>query len=95
MLVEKQGALGRGDWRTFLLAEQRWSFQRPRRWQSLGQGGRKWEQEVKSQSKSEEEHWQKVDTNETDYNQKVRKVQSLGEDFKKNELGFIADWVRK
>ena len=48
----------------------------------------KWQQEVKRQSRSEEEPWYNVEANEIDCDHKVRKIQSLGEDSKKNETGI-------
>lgn len=48
----------------------------------------KWQQEVKRQSRSEEEPWYKVEASETDHDHKVRKIQSLGEDSKKNDSGI-------
>lgn len=43
---------------------------------------------MKSQSRSKEEPWYKVGASETDRDHEVRKIQSLGEDSKKNETGI-------
>lgn len=48
----------------------------------------KWQLEAKRKSRSEEEPWYKVGASETDRDHKVRKIQSLGEDSKKNETGI-------